>query len=63
MAEMILMFTGIFRNCQSSNGLKLNDGIVHMDLFNTSVRDVETVGDGGVPLQWPDSEGVRVVLS
>ena len=63
MAEMMLMLTGIFRNCESSSGLKLQDCLAHVELFDTTVRDVETVGDGGVPLQHPDSKGIRVMLS
>jgi hypothetical protein len=63
MAEMMLMLAGIFRNCQNSNGLNIQDCLTHVELFDTSVRDVETVGDGGVPFQHPDSKGVRVMLS
>lgn len=63
MAEIMLMFAGIFRNCESKSGLKIGDRVVRMDLFETTVRDVETAGDGGVPLQWPDSQGVRVILT
>ncbi|OSS48490.1 hypothetical protein B5807_07931 [Epicoccum nigrum] len=63
MAEMMLMLAGIFRSCQNSNGLKFQDYLTHIELFDTSVRDVETVGDGGVPFQHPESKGVRVMLS
>ena len=59
----MLMLAGIFRSCQNSNGLKFQDYLTHIELFDTSVRDVETVGDGGVPFQHPESKGVRVMLS
>ncbi|KAF2177011.1 cytochrome P450, partial [Zopfia rhizophila CBS 207.26] len=60
MAEILLMFAGIFRNFESGVGLRIEDSIGRIELFETDVSDVETVGDGGVPLQKPGSKGVRV---
>jgi cytochrome P450 len=58
-AEIYLMIAALFRVYGSKECKLVGDRGV-LELFETSIRDVEPVGDFQVPIPWKGSKGIRI---
>lgn len=58
-AEIYLALAAIFRQ-YGSLAVRGKDDVGVFELYDTTMRDVEIVGDGITPLTVPESKGVRL---
>jgi cytochrome P450 len=58
-AELYMAFSTIFRSYGSPD-VKMKDDLGYFELFETTLEDVEIMGDGVTPLTKPDTKGIRI---
>ena len=58
-AELYLMLAGLFR-IYGSAGVREDDDVGYLELFETTTKDIKIVADGTIPLPAADSKGVRL---
>ncbi|KIW87158.1 uncharacterized protein Z519_12269 [Cladophialophora bantiana CBS 173.52] len=60
-AELYLTVAGVFRQ-YGSREVRFPEDQGFLELYDTSYKDIEIIGDGVTPLYRPDSNGVRIVV-
>lgn len=60
-AELYLVLAAVFSRYGSSE-VRFEKDHGYLELYDTSYKDIEIIGDGVTPLYRPDSNGVRVVV-
>jgi cytochrome P450 len=58
-AELYMAFSTIFRSYGSPD-VKMKDDLGYFELFETTLEDVEIMGDGVTPLTKPNTKGIRI---